>query len=97
MSEPTAATTGTHDRRALLLKAVLLSVMVAVSFGACFFARELSVVVWGWPVHFWMAGQGALIVFIAIVAVYATVMNRLEAQEEAKEEGPRTRGQDGDA
>ena len=73
-------TTDKHDRRALALKAVLLSVMVLASFGVCFFARALSVVVMGWPVHFWMAAQGAVLVFIIVVVVYASVMSRLEAQ-----------------
>lgn len=80
-------TTDEHDRRALALKAVLLSVMVLASFGVCFFARELSVVVLGWPVHFWMAAQGAVLVFIVIVVVYASVMSRLEAQEASGEAG----------
>jgi putative solute:sodium symporter small subunit len=80
-------TTDEHDRRALVLKAVLLSVMVLASFGVCFFARELSFVVKGWPVHFWMASQGAVLVFIVIVVVYASVMSRLEAEEEGGQEG----------
>lgn len=85
-------TTDEHDRRALALKAVLLSVMVTVSFGVCFFARELSFVVMGWPVHFWMAAQGAVLVFIVIVVVYASVMSRLEAQEEKQRDGEASDG-----
>ncbi|WP_137922505.1 DUF4212 domain-containing protein [Hydrogenophaga sp. 2FB] len=81
--------TDEHDRRALVLKAVLLSVMFLASFGVCFFARDLSFIVNGWPLHFWMAAQGAVLVFIAIVVVYATVMSRLEAEEE---EGARDDG-----
>lgn len=85
-------TTDEHDRRALVLKAVLLSVMVLASFGVCFFARELSFVVMGWPVHFWMAAQGAVLVFIVIVVVYASVMSRLEAEEEGGQEGEASDG-----
>lgn len=70
-----------HDRRALALKAVLLAALVLVSFGACFFARELSFSVMGWPLHFWIASQGAVLVFIAILAVYTWAMNRLEARD----------------
>ena len=70
-----------HDRRALALKGVLLGVMVLVSFGTCFFARELSVSVMGWPLHVWIASQGAVLVFIAIVAVHAWAMGRLEAED----------------
>lgn len=85
-------TTDEHDRRALALKAVLLSVMVLVSFGVCFFARELNFVVMGWPVHFWMAAQGAVLVFIVIVVVYASVMSRLEAEEERRQGGEASDG-----
>ncbi len=85
--------TDAHDRRALALKAVLLLAMVLVSFGACFFARELSVVVLGWPLHFWIAAQGAVLAFIAIVAVYAGVMSRIEAAQ--AEEGQGGDGADG--
>ena len=80
-------TSENHDRRALALKAVLLVVMVLVSFGVCFFARELSFIVFGWPLHFWIAAQGGVLVFIAIVAIYAWIMNRMEAREEREHPG----------
>jgi putative solute:sodium symporter small subunit len=78
-----------HDRRALVLKAVMLVLMVLVSFVACFFARDLTFTVFGWPFHFWLASQGAVLAFIAIVAVYARVMNRIEAEEAAGGRAPR--------
>ena len=58
------------------LHAILLSLWFAVSFGAVFFVRDLQVVVAGWPVGFWFASQGAVIVFMAIVVVFAWRMNR---------------------
>jgi putative solute:sodium symporter small subunit len=86
---PAPATNPRHDRRALALKAVLLVVLVLVSFGTCFFARELSFSVMGWPLHFWIASQGAVLVFIAILAVYTWAMNRLEARDgEGGGDGP---------
>jgi putative solute:sodium symporter small subunit len=63
---------------------VLLCVWLSVSFGPAFFARTLSFEVAGWPVHFWMAAQGSILVFIIIVVVYAWLMNRWESQEAAK-------------
>ena len=66
-----------HDPRVLALKAGLLAVWALISFVCCFFARELSVMAAGWPFSYWMAAQGAVLGFIAIVAVYATVMQRL--------------------
>ncbi|MGH6627791.1 MAG: DUF4212 domain-containing protein [Burkholderiaceae bacterium] len=67
-----------HDSRSLALQAVLLAVWAAVSFGVCFFARDLQFMVAGWPFNYWMAAQGAVLVFIVIVAFYAWVMNRME-------------------
>lgn len=70
-----------HDGRHLRLKGVLLLVWALVSFGVCFFARDLQWMVAGWPVHYWMASQGALLVFMAIVVVYAAAMSRFERQD----------------
>ncbi|RYG09169.1 MAG: DUF4212 domain-containing protein [Burkholderiales bacterium] len=70
-----------HSNAALVLKGALLTVWVAVSFGVCFFARDLQFMVAGWPFNYWMAAQGAVLVFIAILAVYAWAMNRIGADE----------------
>ena len=63
------------------LHAVLLSLWFAVSFGAVFFVRDLQSVVAGWPVGFWFASQGAVIVFIGIVVIFSWRMNRREAAQ----------------
>ena len=60
------------------LKCILLAVWAAVSFGAAFFARDLAFVVAGWPFGYWLAAQGAVLVFLAIVVIHAWAMNRLE-------------------
>lgn len=59
---------------------VLLLVWALVSFGPGYWARELSFQVWGWPLHFWLAAQGSVLVFLALIIVYATLVNRWEAQ-----------------
>lgn len=61
------------------LHAVLLLVWFATSFGVTFFARDLQVVVAGWPVAFWFAAQGSVLIFIAIVVIFAWRFNRSEA------------------
>ena len=71
-------------KRQRRLTAVLLLVWAVTSFGPTFFARSLSFEVWGWPFHFWMAAQGAILIFMAIVVVYAWLMNRWEAEESAQ-------------
>ncbi|WCM89757.1 DUF4212 domain-containing protein [Acidovorax sp. NCPPB 3576] len=70
-----------HDARHLWLKAGLLLVWAAVSFGACYFARDLQVMVGDWPLGYWIASQGAVLVFIGIVAAYCAAMNHFERQD----------------
>lgn len=60
----------------LPLRSLLLLVWFAAAFGGVFFARDVQVMVVGWPLGFWFAAQGAVLVFIAIVAVFAWVANR---------------------
>ena len=65
-----------HNRRVV---AGLLLVWAAVSFGLTYFARDLNFPFFGWPFSFWVAAQGALIVYGLIVGFYAWHMGRLDA------------------
>lgn len=51
------------------------------SFGVMYFARDWVFVLAGWPFSYWMAAQGAVLVFIAIAVVYALCMNAMERRE----------------
>jgi putative solute:sodium symporter small subunit len=73
----------TFIQKKRILTAVLLLVWLLVSFGPGFFARDLSVIIGGWPLYFWMAAQGSILLFICIVVIYAWLVNRWEAQEAA--------------
>lgn len=69
-----------YDPRRLRLQAALLLLWVLAAFGVGFFARDLqSIVVWGWPLGYWLASQGVVLVFLAIVLVYALVMRYIDA------------------
>ena len=72
-----------HDARHLWLKAGLLVVWALVSFVACYFARDLQITVGQWQLGYWIASQGAVLVFIAIVGVYCVAMNCFERQDQA--------------
>lgn len=71
------------------LHAVLLSLWFAASFGVVFFARDLDGVVAGWPVGFWFAAQGSVLVFIGIVVVFAWRQNRRESLSPSAASMPR--------
>jgi putative solute:sodium symporter small subunit len=68
----------TYWRKNLWLIACLLTVWFLVTFGIGYFARELSFSFFGWPFSFWVGGQGALILYVCLVAYYAWAMNRLD-------------------
>jgi putative solute:sodium symporter small subunit len=65
-------------RSNLRVTSVLMLVWFIVSFGVTYFARELNFSFFGWPFSFWVAAQGALIVYGLIIAYYAHTMNRLD-------------------
>jgi putative solute:sodium symporter small subunit len=60
--------------------AVLLVVWLLATVVGPWFARDLAQVHWfGFPLSFWAASQGALLVYLAIIVVYSLWMDRLEA------------------
>jgi putative solute:sodium symporter small subunit len=65
-------------RANLTVIAVLMSLWFVVTFVVGFFARDLNFAFFGWPFSFWVASQGALVVYVLIVGAYARTMNRLD-------------------
>ena len=63
-------------RRNLRITMLLLLLWLAASFGVALFARELTFKLFGAPFSVWVAGQGALIVFVLIVWVNAWMAAR---------------------
>jgi putative solute:sodium symporter small subunit len=70
-----------HDIRHLWLKAVLLAAWVLSSFGACYFARDLQALMPDWPLAYWFAAQGAVLMFLLIVVVYCLSMDHFERRD----------------
>jgi putative solute:sodium symporter small subunit len=73
-------------RKNVKLTAWLLAVWFVVSFVATFFARDLNFIFFGWPFSFWVAAQGALVVYVVIIWYYARTMNRLDQEHGVAEE-----------
>lgn len=50
----------------------LLLIWFLITFVAIFFARPLSAyTLLGWPISFFMAAQGSILIYVAIIAIYA--------------------------
>jgi putative solute:sodium symporter small subunit len=69
-------------RGTLRLTFGLLAAWAVVSFLVPFFARDLTFHFLGWPFSFFMASQGSLFVYLAIVGVYARQQARRDEQAE---------------
>ncbi|WP_240624696.1 DUF4212 domain-containing protein [Aurantiacibacter odishensis] len=67
-------------RANIRLLAVLMSVWFAVSFVAGILFRDFldQFSIGGYPLGFWFAQQGAIYVFLALIAIYVVAMHRIE-------------------
>jgi len=73
-------------RRNLRVTAVLMCLWFVVTFVVGYFAHELHFKFFGWPFSYWVGGQGALLVYLLIVAIYARYMNKLDREHGVAEE-----------
>ena len=69
-----------HWRKSQHITALLLGACLVVTFGVSFFARELGTARVGWRFSFWMAAQGAVLVYVLLVWWYARRMERLDLE-----------------
>ena len=80
----TAAARALHWERSRKMTLLLLALWLATGFGTVFFARELSrFEIFGWPLSFYMAAQGASLISLAIIGFYAWRMRRLDRDARA--------------
>ena len=75
-----------HWARSLSLNALLMTLWFGVTFVVAFFARDLNFVFFGWPFSFWVAAQGALLAYLAIIWCYAVYMDRLDRRHGVAED-----------
>lgn len=69
-------------RRNLRLMTILLAIWAFVAFGCgIFFAGWLNKIeVGGFPLGFWFAQQGTILVFLALIAIYVWRMDKLDKE-----------------
>lgn len=71
-------------RRVQRITGALLALWLLVTLVGPWFARDLDRVrCFGFQLSFWMASQGALLVYLAIIVVYALLMDRIEDEVDA--------------
>jgi putative solute:sodium symporter small subunit len=69
------------------LTTITLVIWALVSFGAVFFVDALdTIVIFGFPLGYYMGAQGALIVFVALIFNYSAMMNRIDRKYGLQEE-----------
>jgi putative solute:sodium symporter small subunit len=68
-------------RKNLVITAILLLVWFVVTFVEAWFARELNTITFlGFPLAFYMSAQGSLIIYVALIGIYAILMRRLDLE-----------------
>ncbi|MCY7315060.1 MAG: DUF4212 domain-containing protein [Rubrivivax sp.] len=73
-------------RKNLRITGILLAIWFVVTYVIAFYARDLNFNFFGWPFSFWVAAQGALVIYVAIIAFYASYMNKLDIEHGVAEE-----------
>ena len=74
-----------HWRRTRALTMALLLLWFVTTFGTVFFARELAAFsIFGWPLSFYLAAQGASLVYLAILGTYALAMGAIDRRFAAR-------------
>lgn len=64
--------------RVRIFTLILLMLWGAFTFGLLWFARDLEGDLLGWPIGFWLAAQGGMLVYLLIVVLYAWVMRKMD-------------------
>jgi len=68
-------------RKNLVITAILFAIWFVFTFVVIWFARELNTVTFfGFPLAFYMSAQGSLIVYVALIGIYAVLMRKLDLE-----------------
>ncbi|BCK88421.1 hypothetical protein MIZ01_2225 [Sideroxyarcus emersonii] len=70
----------------LRLTGILLAIWFVATFVVGWFARDLqSITLLGFPLSFFMAAQGALLIYLILIGYYAWRMDRLDREYDVQE------------
>jgi putative solute:sodium symporter small subunit len=77
-----------HDywSKNLVITAILLGIWFIATFVVGWYARELNQITFlGFPLGFYMAAQGSLVIYVVIIWVYAKYMGKLDKEYDVDE------------
>jgi|LNFM01.1.fsa_nt_gb putative solute:sodium symporter small subunit len=78
---------GRHWRRTSTLMWIMMALWLIFSFVIHMFAEQLNgIKIIGFPLGFYMAAQGSLIVFVVMLFVFAKVQDNIDREEGVAEE-----------
>ena len=73
-------------RKNLVITAILLGIWFIATFVVGWNARALNdITILGFPLGFYMSAQGSLIIYVAIIGVYALYMKKLDKEYDVDE------------
>lgn len=89
MAELTPEQRQSYWRYNVRLTTILLVIWFVVTYllGGLFAASLNEVVIFGFPLGYYMAAQGSLAIFVIEIAVYAKLMNAKDLEYGIREEG----------
>ena len=68
-----------HWKRVRRLTLSLLALWFFTTVLSVWFARELTHIhLFGWPLSFYLASQGSILIYVAIIGIYSWRMRRLD-------------------
>lgn len=87
-NHPAPAATGSHWAKTRRLTSWLLAIWFVMTLAVIFFARELAQYSFlGWPISFYMAAQGSVLIYVLLTAVYARSMQKIDDEETGSTDG----------
>lgn len=74
-------------RKNLRVTAILMAIWFVITYVAGYFAPQLNQMTFiGFPLGFYMAAQGSLIIYVVMIFYYAWYMNKLDNEYGVAEE-----------
>jgi len=68
-------------RKNLVITTILFAVWFVATFVEIWFARELNTITFfGFPLGFYMSAQGSLVIYVALIGIYALLMRKLDLE-----------------